>query len=227
MTITRRQTSNITVFKRTAPEAVTYDLSKSDSVTITVPVASTWTSGPHWHETHAEFLQILQGRALVKLGDRSGVYGAGDGVIEVPIYTVHEWRRIAGDDDQGDLMVREWTIPEDGEKEGFFRMLTSFLTEPHPSSLYQAPSMTPKWVRTQIEHWIVVLQLFCIFHSWDNWPVLVGEDSGWVSWAVTHLVLTFSSAIGFVLGLRGTYGAYVSDELMSKATRENGARKAR
>ncbi|KIW31170.1 uncharacterized protein PV07_02839 [Cladophialophora immunda] len=227
MAIPRKQTSHITVFKRTAPAAVTYDLSRADSVTITVPVSSTWTSGPHWHETHTEFLQILRGRAFVRLGNRCAVYRAEDGAIEVPRYTVHEWRRIAGDEEQEDLVVREWTVPEDGQKEIFFRMLNSFLTETHPSSLYTPPAMIPKWVQTRIEHWVVALQLFCIFCSWDNWPVLIGEDNGWVSWAATHLVLRVSLAIGFVLGLRGTYSAYVNDELLRRATRVNGTQKTR
>ncbi|OAP64423.1 hypothetical protein AYL99_00395 [Fonsecaea erecta] len=227
MAIRRNQTSNITVFRRTTPAAVTYDLSKADSVTITVPVASTWTSGAHWHETHTEFLQILQGRAFVKLGDRSGVYTAEDGAIEVSRYTVHDWHRVAGEEDQEDLVVREWTIPEDGQKEIFFRMLNSFLTETHPSSLYTPPAMTPRWVASRIEPWVVALQLFCIFSSWDNWPVLVGEDGGWISWAVTHLTLRVSSAVGSLFGLRGTYSAYVDDKLLRRATREKDMRKIR
>ncbi|KIY02466.1 uncharacterized protein Z520_02605 [Fonsecaea multimorphosa CBS 102226] len=228
MAIKRKETSNIKVFKRLTPATVTYDLSRADSVTITVPVASTWTSGPHWHETHTEYLQVLQGRAFVRVGDRSGVYRAEDGAIEVPRYTVHEWHRFfAGDEDQEDLIVREWTVPEDGQKEIFFRMLNSFLTEDQPSSLYTSSVWIPKWVETRIEHWVVALQLFCIFDSWDNWPVLIGEDNGWVSWSVTHLVLGLSTAIGFVLGLRGTYSAYVDDELLRRATRGNGTRKTR
>ncbi|OAL39045.1 hypothetical protein AYO20_01796 [Fonsecaea nubica] len=227
MAIRRQQTSNITVFRRTGPAAVTYDLSSADCVTITVPVGSTWTSGPHWHETHTEFLQILQGRAFVKLGARSGVYRAEDGAIEVPRYTVHEWHRVAGDDDGEDLVVREWTMPRDGQKEIFFRMLNSFLTEAHPSSLYTSPAMIPRWVTKWVEHWIVALQLFCIFDSWDNWPVLIGNDNGWLSWAVTHLVLRVASAIAFVLGLRGTYSAYVNDELLQRASQDNGPKKTR
>ncbi|KAH0837578.1 hypothetical protein AYO21_05068 [Fonsecaea monophora] len=227
MAIRRQQTSNITVFRRTDPAAVTYDLSSADCVTITVPVGSTWTSGPHWHETHTEFLQILQGRAFIKLGGRSGVYRAEDGAIEVPRYTVHEWHRVAGDDDGGDLVVREWTMPRDGQKEIFFRMLNSFLTEAHPSSLYTPPAMIPRWVTKWVEHWIVALQLFCIFDSWDNWPVLIGNDNGWVSWAVTHLVLRVASATAFVLGLRGTYSAYVNDELLQRASQDNGPKKTR
>ena len=70
MAISRRQTADVKVFKRSGPEAVVYDLSKTNCVTITLAIGSKWTSQPHWHETHTEFLQILQGRAFVRLGNR-------------------------------------------------------------------------------------------------------------------------------------------------------------
>ncbi|KAK5275752.1 hypothetical protein LTR40_012550, partial [Exophiala xenobiotica] len=118
-----------------------------DCVTITVPVGSAWTSGRHWHETHTEYLQVLQGRAFVTLGPRYQEYDSEDGAIEVPKFMVHEWRRHVwgeGEEDHQedqDLIVREWTVPEDGKKEVFFRMLNFFLTEDHPGSLYEAPGM--------------------------------------------------------------------------------------
>jgi len=205
----RRTTIGLKIFDRPGPEAVTYDLSKGDCVTITVPVGSKWTSGPHWHETHTEFLQVLQGRAFIRLGLRAGVYGPEDGVIEVPKYTVHEWHRTEGKHDQDFLVVREWTVPSDGQKEMFFRMLNSCLTEAHPQLKYTTPAMTPRWMWSWIESWIVPLQLFCIFRSRDNWPVFVGDDSGWYSWCITHSVLGSASAIGYVFGLQGEYKEYI------------------
>jgi len=207
------------VFKRSGPEAVVYDLSQTKCVTITLPIGSKWTSQPHWHETHTEFLQILQGRAFVRLGNRAGVYGPGDGVVEVPKYTVHEWHR-AAPEDREELVVREWTAPEDGQKEAFFRNINSFLTESQPSRMFDAPALTPRSVRSWLENWIIPLQLFCIFRSWDNWPLLVGDDSGLVSWVVTHVVLGVCSIVGSVLGLRGTYADYINDELLARATRK-------
>ncbi|EXJ90062.1 hypothetical protein A1O3_03130 [Capronia epimyces CBS 606.96] len=218
MPVERQHSSQIRIFRRGGPQTVTYDLSKPAHVTITVPVSSTWTSGLHWHETHTEYLQILQGRAFVRVGDRSGHYGAEDRVIEVPKYTVHEWHRIDENEDEDDgaeedLIVREWTAPEDGQKEAFFRMLNSFLTEDHPSSLYEMSTLAPTWLRRVLEGWIVTLQLLSIFRAWDNWPVLVGNNGGWVSWSVTHAVLYVCYWIGRVLGLRGVYIEYVGREL--------------
>jgi len=216
MAIARSHTSDVKIFKRSSPEAVVYDLSKAECVTITLPITSRWTSQPHWHENHTEFLQVLQGRAFVRLGYRAGVYGPEDGVIEVPKYTVHEWHRAGGEEDLEDLIVRESTVPEDGQKEIFFRNLNSFLTEPQPSAMYQVPALVPRWVRYRIESWIIPLQLFCIFRTCDNWPLFVGDDSGLISWVVTHVVLEVCSAIGLVLGLRGTYSEYVGTELLAR-----------
>lgn len=213
MATKRQQSSKVKVFTRSGPEAVIYDLSKPDCVTITLPVGSKWTSDRHWHETHTEFLQVLQGRAFVRLGNRAGVFTSDGGVIEVPKYTVHEWHRVEGDEDQEDVVVREWTMPEDGQKEVFFRVLNSFLTEPHPASMYQKPIFVPLWLKSWLEAWVIPLQLFCIFQAWDNWPVLVGDDSGLFSWTVTHAVLRIASMMGFLLGVRGTYEEYVTEEL--------------
>ncbi|OCT49786.1 hypothetical protein CLCR_07594 [Cladophialophora carrionii] len=222
----RRQTVHLKIFERQGPEAVIYDLSDADCVTITLPAASRWTSQLHWHETHTEFLQVLQGRAFVRLGDRAGIHGPEDGVIEVPKYTVHEWHR-AADGDRSDLIVREWTMPGDGQKEVFFRNLNSFLTEPQPSSLYDKPSVIPTWGARWLESWIIPLQLCCIFRSWDNWPVLIGDDSRLVIWPATHLVLGFCSSVGFVLGLRGTYDEYVDKALLLRAGTGSGGKKTR
>lgn len=233
MPIKRRQTTHIQRFDRPGPEEVTYDLSQPNCVTITLPVSSTWSSGPHWHETHTEYLQVLQGRAYVRLGDAAGEYSASDGVIEVPKYAVHEWHRASlatedhsdDIDDGGELVVREWTVPEDGQKEVFFRMLNSFLTEPRPSSLYDAPALVPRWILERwMEKWIVMLQLFCIFRSWDNWPVMIGDGGGLLGWMATHVVLGFCSVAGWMLGLRGTYPEYVTEELRLRATGKSAAK---
>jgi hypothetical protein len=117
-------------------------------------------------------------------------------------------------------------MPEDGQKEVFFRNLNSFLTEPQPSSMY-TPAIVPKWSTRWLENWIIPLQLFCIFRSWDNWPVLIGDDSRLLSWTVTHLMLGVCSAVGYLLGLRGTYDEYVKKELLLRATGEKDGKKSR
>lgn len=214
MAIKRKTTTQTKVFRREGPQAVRYDLSRPDCVTISIPVGSTWTSERHWHETHTEYLQILQGRAFVRLGHRSREYDSQHGVIEVPKFMVHEWHRVWREEDQEDLIVREWTVPEDGKKEVFFRMLNSFLAEDHPGSIYEAPEMVPQRVSGWLEQWIVMLQLFAIFRSCDNWPVVVGDDSGLFSRSATHLVLAICAGIGYMLGLRGTYQEYVEEALI-------------
>jgi hypothetical protein len=157
------------------------------------------------------------------LGPRYQEYDSQDGAIEVPKSTVHEWRRVWGEGEEEhqedqDLIVREWTVPEDGKKEVFFRMLNSFLTEDHPGSLYEAPGMVPRVplrvASAWIEQWIVMLQLFAIFRSCDNWPVLVGDDCDLFSRSVTHLVLAIATGIGYMLGLHGTYREYVNEDLI-------------
>ena len=215
--IQRSRTSTTQIFNRPFPEAVTYDLSQPNCVTITLPPGSSWTSGLHWHEKHTEYLQVLSGCAWVSLGGVGYACNPADGVIEVKKGVVHEWRRVSEGYAVSELVVKEWTVPEDGQKEVFFRMLNSFLMEERPNALYEAPTMIPRWMRARIERWIVVLQLFTIFRDLDNWPVLVGSGSGVSSWIVTHLTLTTCSYFGYLLGLRGVYKDYVGENLVSRA----------
>ncbi|KEF53262.1 uncharacterized protein A1O9_10710 [Exophiala aquamarina CBS 119918] len=223
MAWTRRKTTQLQSFERGGASAVTYDLSQPHRITITIPNNSTWTSGPHWHETHDEYLQILQGRASVRVGSQVRELGPENGIVEAPRYTVHEWRRAVKPNSET-LVVREWTAPEDGQKEGFFRMLNSFLTEPQAALLYQAPFAMPVWAERWIEGWIVPLQLFIVFQAWDNWPVLYGDDSGWISWTATHFTLWVSSWAGSVLGLHGSYNQYIDKGALMRGShhsREN------
>ena len=148
-------------------------------------------------------------------------------MIEVPNYTVHEWHRAEGVEHRENLIVREWTVPEDGRKEVFFRNLNSFLMEPQPSSMYEMSGVVPGLVRSWIESWIILLQLFCIFRAWDNWPLFIGDDSRMLSWIVTHLVLNICSAIGWFVGLGASYPEYVNKDLLSRATRKSSAKKTR
>ncbi|SPO03469.1 uncharacterized protein DNG_06152 [Cephalotrichum gorgonifer] len=81
------------IITRPLPNAVTYDLSSPDRVTITLPPSSTWSSGLHWHESHTEYLQVLRGSIKVRLGDREQIVSASPGnqpEITVPRYAWHE-----------------------------------------------------------------------------------------------------------------------------------------
>ncbi|KAI0850572.1 hypothetical protein F5Y00DRAFT_33379 [Daldinia vernicosa] len=202
-------------FTRTGPEAVTYDLSVRDQATIRVPVGSAWTSGPHWHDSHTEFLQVLAGRARVTLSGRIFCVGPADGAVTVPRGLVHEWRRAdrkeegylgvaEQDQDTGadteeeeeeeELVVREWTEPRDGAKEMFFRNLNGIILD--------ATAGGGAWS----DDALVTLELWNLFWRADNYPVTLG--AGWVGGLATRAAMGVAVAMGWVLGRRGVYGEY-------------------
>ncbi|KAI1440867.1 hypothetical protein F5Y02DRAFT_324452 [Annulohypoxylon stygium] len=205
----RTPRSTQTVFTRPAPAAVTYDLSVPDQATITVPPGSSWTSGPHWHEAHTEFLQVLAGRARVTLAERTFVVGKGDGeegVITVPRGVVHEWRRAdrkgecegkveEGGDEDGELVVREWTEPKDGAKEIFFRNLNGLVLDATTNK------REGSWTNTFLE-----IELWNLFWRADNYPVVLG--TGWVGGVATKMVMGFAVTLGWIFGCRGVYEEY-------------------
>ena len=86
-------------------------------------------------------------------------------MIQVDRGVVHESQRVDEGYAVGELVVREWTVPEDGMKEVFFRMLNSFLMEERPSGLYEMPAIVPRWAKGWVEKWIVMLQLLIIFQN--------------------------------------------------------------
>ncbi|KAI2462944.1 hypothetical protein F4781DRAFT_156802 [Annulohypoxylon bovei var. microspora] len=193
-----------TTFTRPSPAAVTYDLSVRDQATITVPARSAWSSGPHWHEAHTEFLQVLAGRAWVRLGGRVFVVGCAEGVVTVPRGVVHEWRRadvegegVVEDGKRGggegeELVVREWTEPKDGAKEVFFRNLNGLVLD---------ASGGGGWRSTLLE-----LELWNLFWRADNYPVV--WNAGWVGGVATKVLMGAAVALGWVLGCRGVYEEY-------------------
>lgn len=215
-TPTRTVTQDTTVFTRTGTEAVTYDLSTPNLTIITISPSSAWTSGPHWHETHTEYLSIIRGAALVTLGKSTWIHTPSDGMIEIPRGQVHEWRR-GPDADPEDLVVQEWTDPADGQKEVFFRMLNSFLTEPEPTKMHA--SVWPSFVEGWLERYVITMQLFVIFATCDNWPVMFGQEGAFGS-VLTHLVLGTMGMLGqLLLGLRPVYDEYVGPDLRDRSSK--------
>ncbi|KAK6200883.1 hypothetical protein LQW54_009467 [Pestalotiopsis sp. IQ-011] len=87
--------ASATAFTRPPPGAVVYDLGIPGQAIITLPAGSTWTSGPHWHEAHTEFLQVLEGAAEIALAGYPLMPAVTPdaGVVTVPRGVVHEWRR--------------------------------------------------------------------------------------------------------------------------------------
>ena len=173
-------------------------------VTIKVPPHSSWTSGLHWHETHTEFLSILQGKALVTLGTSMRTYGPEDGLIRVDRFTVHEWKRpLLVEDSNADveLVVQEWTEPADGGKEGFFRNLNSAILDAEISKPSVLSRMsTGLWIDWQI-------MVICYGH--DNYPVFVRNEV--LRRPVTHAWLLLVAMAGKVVALRASYKDYVQE----------------
>ncbi|KAF2233419.1 hypothetical protein EV356DRAFT_448497 [Viridothelium virens] len=129
------------IISRPFPSAVIYDLSEPYQTTITLPSGSTWSSGLHWHESHAETLLVVQGAVQVFLEGRTQIVraqksspasGQGDRVtVRIPRYALHEWKRVVltpgidesdsvDDADREDAIVVERTDPRDIEKSIFF-----------------------------------------------------------------------------------------------------------
>jgi quercetin dioxygenase-like cupin family protein len=194
-------------------------LSPNHEVYITFPITSKIATGLHWHETHTEYLQIIQGVALVTLGDSTERYTAQSGVITIPRYTVHEYRRAdsaaskaereAGEEDDGDgrdvdLIIKEWTDPADGEKAIFFRNVVGLILDRDPAA------GTLQNLRTA---W----NLFVVFWEWDNFPRFVKMPRLWglgnsVERRVTWAILGTAALIGRWVGVRGAYEEYGTKE---------------
>jgi quercetin dioxygenase-like cupin family protein len=197
--------------------SVTYALPSpplsSPVVTITLPPKSTWTSGLHWHETHTEYLQIVRGTALVTLNNASRTFAAEDGIITVPRFARHEWQRATPDGEE--LVVKEWTDPADGQKEIFFRNLSSVIldcTKDGPPN-----------------EWWLTWQLFVVFWGLDNYPVflnlvwlpLIGTM---LEWALTHVLLFAAVLTGKIIGLKSAYGEYTPNKFLASPAAEKAAR---
>ncbi|KAE8323591.1 hypothetical protein BDV39DRAFT_195801 [Aspergillus sergii] len=181
----RTETKHTNTFTR--PGEVTYILPEppSSTVTIILPPKSSWTSGSHWHESHTEYLRVIQGAAKVTIQNRTCTYRPSDGVITIPKFAVHEWSRVRNLDDSDvndeDLIVQEWTDPADGLKEVFFRNLNSVILERSGKGWFGSV--------------VFMLQLWTIFHKLDNWPVIL-DGPFYVRWLLTHVVVGFGARFG-------------------------------
>ncbi|RSL59321.1 hypothetical protein CEP53_005863 [Fusarium sp. AF-6] len=158
------------VIDRPLPNAVTYDLSTTGQVKITLPESSTWSSGLHWHETHDEYLKVIKGTIRVQLGSTIQYISATENEqpeIKVARYVWHEWQRAVPD---GEVVVIERTVPDDNEKAIFFWNLNGVILDAprlmsDPSS---AVSRLPGRFRgLALDFWIT-LNLFVIFNHFDN-----------------------------------------------------------
>ncbi|KAJ4146125.1 hypothetical protein NW754_001588 [Fusarium falciforme] len=162
-------------------------------------------TGLHWHETHTEYLQIVEGYALVTLGDCTAVFTKDDGVITIPRYTVHQYMR-ADNTEQGkagkdmDLVVREWTEPADGDKEIFFRNILSLLKDKKDTVTGTVG---------------MLFSIMVVAWAHDNYPVFwkgpgfLGKHvQGTVQRAVTYALMGCLVFMGRLAGCQSHYAEY-------------------
>ncbi|KEY73671.1 hypothetical protein S7711_07718 [Stachybotrys chartarum IBT 7711] len=234
----------MSVIRRPLPNAVTYDLSTPGRVQITLPRGSTWSSGLHWHETHDEYLRVVQGSIRVRIGHAWRTVSASPGrqpEVKVARLAWHKWRRAEPGGDE--VVVVERTGPADADKALFFWNLNGVILDA-PSLLERHAawvSWAPGWLRGwALDLWIT-LSLFVIFATLDNFPVFVdvpallprvfqGVPFHKVDRLLSHLILSLASWLGWAMGIQpvspkytpaGAYNAWRSDgSRAAKASKE-------
>ncbi|KAH8120844.1 hypothetical protein FP744_10001374 [Trichoderma asperellum] len=211
------------IIEREFPNAVTYDVSQPDQVTVTLPPKSTWSSGLHWHETHTEYLKVIKGSIKVRLGDTEQIITAtqeNQPELKVERYAWHEWQRAELEGDE--VVVVERTDPADGEKAIFFWNLNGVILNAARVLNTNVPgfSFFPASIKDLIIDFWIRLNLFIIFHSLDNIPVILSTTKYWngkasraknglsADWFVSHLLLSLASLIGRVFGLQAVRAEY-------------------
>ncbi|KAG6004437.1 hypothetical protein E4U43_000736 [Claviceps pusilla] len=183
------------IIRHELPGGVTYDLSWSDHILISVPPESTWSSGLHWHEGHTEYLKVVQGSIRVRVGSRTRIVSASGGrqpEIRIDKFVSHEWRRAeagsAGAGEEEAIVMERWD-PPDGEKTLLLRNVNGVMLE--------APQLLQKQKQRQEQHhhkqgvlaWCPVavaqfllalwveLRVMVMFAHLDNIPVYVDLPS--------------------------------------------------
>lgn len=169
-----------------------FDPSRPNATRLTLPPNSSWTPDPHWHERYTEYVRCVSGRLLVRLDGVDRVVTPADGPQTIEKFVVHEFMRAdaygyAGEGEEEDVVVEEWTEPGDGVKQVFFRNLLGVLED------------REYWGR-----WFMV-QLLLTCSRYDNYNVMVG---GWGKWAATHCFYAVVEGVARVAGLKAWYEEY-------------------
>ena len=188
------------IISRPFPNAVIYDLSEPYQTTITLPPGSTWSSGLHWHESHTEYLQVIQGAIEVVLEGQTHIFRAKDPspgsdgtTVCIPRNAWHQWQRAPGNVhsealganenlEKHDVVVVERTEPADVEKSVFFWNINgAILSAESARKTYKCPEeQRPPLISTvvsmfqlaMIDTWMMFV-LLLIFRDLDNFPVLL------------------------------------------------------
>ncbi|KAH6999899.1 hypothetical protein EDB80DRAFT_813196 [Ilyonectria destructans] len=173
--------------------------------TVVFRVGTTTRTGLHWHEDKTEYVQVLQGHALITVGDKTAVFGSEDGIVTIPRFVIHQYGR-ADETEEGspsrnaDLRIKEWTDPNDGDKAVFFRNVVSCIKDKEDGL----------WGGI-----VLLVSLFVVMHAHDNYPLfwagpkfLGSRVQMMIRRMVTHGVLKMTAVIGYFTGLKGTYDEY-------------------
>jgi len=166
--------------------------------TLTIPSHSKFTTTLHWHETHVEYVRLLKGRARVTTDSLTKDYGPEDGTIQIDEYVRHEYMRAdidrqGSNPDEGDVVILEWTDPEDGLKEVMFRNGMSAFKD----------------AGGKIRPGLIVQSVTFMAHL-DNYPVLI---PGFAEHYMAHAVLKVGSWLGYFCGMRWWYDEYTPPKL--------------
>jgi uncharacterized RmlC-like cupin family protein len=216
------------IIERPLPNGVIYDMSTAGQVRITLPTTSTWSSGLHWHETHDEYLKVVQGTIRVRLGDSMQVISATEGnqpEIKVARYVWHEWQRAGPEGEE--VVVVERTEPDDNDKSIFFWNLNGVILNA-PKMLSDDSSFAsrlPAGLQGPFLDFWIPLNLFVIFRSLDNIPVFLNAPDFFkvsdarlrsllklVDWVVSHIVLLIACWVGWVLSVQPVRSSYTPDD---------------
>ncbi|WZH49357.1 uncharacterized protein QYS62_010556 [Fusarium acuminatum] len=216
------------IIERALPNGVIYDMSTAGQVRITLPTTSTWSSGLHWHETHDEYLKVVQGTIRVRLGDSTQVFSATEGnqpEIKVARYVWHEWQRAGPEGEE--VVVVERTEPDDNDKSVFFWNLNGVILNA-PKMLNDDSSVAsrlPAGLQGPFLDLWIPLNLFVIFRSLDNIPVFLNAPDLFkvsnarlrsllkmVDWAVSHIVLLMACLVGRMAGVQPVRSSYTPDD---------------
>lgn len=120
----------------------------------------------------------------------------------MPRYVKHAYRRAPDDpeseEEKEDLVLSEWTDPDDGEKLRFFRNVIGLIWDLDEN----AGLLAQLWL---------LWGLFVAFEAHDNFPVLLKSSEGWFETGLTKAVLKLAVLTGYCVGLRGEYKEYTPD----------------
>ncbi|KAI6775970.1 hypothetical protein HG530_002728 [Fusarium avenaceum] len=216
------------IIERALPNGVIYDMSTAGQVRITLPTTSTRSSGLHWHETHDEYLKVVQGTIMVRLDDSTKIISAAEGnqpEIKVARYVWHEWQRAGPDGEE--VVVVERTEPDDNDKSIFFWNLNGVILNA-PKMLSDESSFAsrlPTGLQGPFLDFWIALNLFVIFRSLDNLPVFLNAPGLFkvsdarlrsllkmVDWLVSHVVLLIAYLLGKMAGIQPVRSSYTPDD---------------